>query len=219
MECTQWVVTVAPPPLGFFYKPVCPLRPNCFRYVYHVNDSCVEGFPNQILLMISILIHRHLFNVNILWLSLILLSLLFKRRRENVLDHTMMTWVFYQSHLLSKARKQAWEKKLPFWISVGSWAKTNDNLAAAWNTSRLVFWSAGSSYAFSQVRSTDYCLCKVHAENTLFPKFVNLGCCTSILPMMILLPGNKGLVSSTTTFSIVSRPSKWLPPTCIFKSI
>ena len=29
-----------------------------------------------------------------------------KRRRENVLDHTMMTWVFYQSHLLSEARKQ-----------------------------------------------------------------------------------------------------------------
>ena len=110
MECTQWVVTVASPPLGFFYKPVCPLRPNCFRYVYHVNDSSVEGFPNQILLMISILIHRHLFNVNTLWLSLILLSLLFKRRRENVLDHTMMTWVFYQSHLFFEARKQAWRK-------------------------------------------------------------------------------------------------------------
>ena len=132
MECTQWVVTVAPPPLGLFYKPVCPLRPNCFRYMYHVNDGCVEGFPNilssvdvhQILLVISILIHRHLFNVNTLWLSLILLSLLFKRRRENVLDHIMMTWVFYQSHLLPEARKQAWEKKLPFWISVGSWAKS-----------------------------------------------------------------------------------------------
>ena len=174
---------------------------------------------HQILLVISILIHRHLFNVNTLWLSLILLSVLFKRRRENVLDHTMMTWVFYQSHLLSKARKQTWEKKLPFWISVGSWAKTDHNLAAAWNTSRFVFWSAGSSYAFSQVRSTDYCLCKVHAENTLFPKFVNLGCCTCILPMMILLPGNKSSVSSATKFSIVSRPSKWLPPTCISKSI
>ena len=118
MECTQWVVTVAPPPLGFFYKPVWPLKHNCFRYMYHVNDGCVEGFPNilssvemhQILLVISILIHRHLFNVNTLWLSLILLSLLFKRRRENVLDHTMMTWVFYQSHLLSEARKQAWRK-------------------------------------------------------------------------------------------------------------
>ena len=132
MECTQWVVTVVPPPLGFFYKPVWPLKHNCFRYVYHVNDGCVEGFPNtlssvdvhQILLVISILIHRNLFNVNTLWLSLILLSLLFKRRRENVLDHTMMTWVFYQSHLLSEARKRAWEKKLPFWISVGSWAKS-----------------------------------------------------------------------------------------------
>ena len=108
---------------------------------------------------------------------------------------------FYQSHLLSKVRKQTWEKK--FWISVGSWAKTNDNLAAAWNTSRLVFWSAGSSYAFSQVRSTDYCLCKVHAENTLFPKFVNLGCCTCILPMMILQPCNRSLVFSATTLSIV----------------
>ena len=104
-ECTQWVVTVAPPPLGFFYKPVWPLKHNCFRYMYHVNDGCVEGFPNilssvdvhQILLVISILIHRNLFNVNTLWLSLILLSLLFKRRRENVLDHTMMTWVFYDS--------------------------------------------------------------------------------------------------------------------------
>ena len=29
-----------------------------------------------------------------------------------------MTWVFYQSLLLTTARKQVWEKKLPFWISV-----------------------------------------------------------------------------------------------------
>ena len=70
MECTQWVVTVAPPPLGFFYKLVWPLKHNCFRYMYHVNDGCVEGFPNipfsvemhQILQVISILIHRHWFN-------------------------------------------------------------------------------------------------------------------------------------------------------------
>ena len=113
-----------------------------------------------------------------------------------------MTWVFYQSHLLSKARKQAWEKKLPFWISVGSWAKTNDNLAAAWNTSRLVFWSAGSSYAFSQVRITDYCLCKADRIH-FFQIFVNLGCCTYILPIMILQPGKKSLVSSKTTSGIV----------------
>ena len=113
-----------------------------------------------------------------------------------------MTWVFYQSHLLSKARKQTWEKKLPFWISVGSWAKTNDNLAAAWNTSRLVFWSAGSSYAFSQVRITDYCLCKADRIH-FFQIFVNLGCCTYILPIMILQPGNKSLVSSKTTSGIV----------------
>ena len=33
--------------------------------------------------------------------------------------------------------------------------------------------------------------------------FVNLGCCTCILPIMILLPGNKSLVSSATTSSIV----------------
>ena len=65
---------MAPPPLGFFYKPVWPLKHNCFRYMYHVNDGCVEGFPNilssvdvhQILLVISILIHRNLFNVNTL---------------------------------------------------------------------------------------------------------------------------------------------------------
>ena len=122
---------MVPPPSGLFYKPVWSLKHNCFSYFYHVNDGCVEGFPNilssvdvhQILLVISILIHRHLFNVTTLWLSLILLSVC-KRRRENVLDHTTMTWVFYQSHLLTKARKQAWEKKLPFWISVSSWAKS-----------------------------------------------------------------------------------------------
>ena len=113
-----------------------------------------------------------------------------------------MTWVFYQSHLLSKERKQAWEKKLPFWISVGSWAKTNDNLAAAWNTSRFVFWSTGSSYAFSQVRSTDYCLCRADRIH-FFQIFVNLGCSTYILPIMILQPGNKSLVSSKTTSGIV----------------
>ena len=32
---------------------------------------------------------------------------------------------------------------------------------------------------------------------------MNLGCCTYILPIMILLPGNKSLVSSATTSSIV----------------
>ena len=30
----------------FFYKPVWPLKHNCFRYMYHVNDGCVEGSPN-----------------------------------------------------------------------------------------------------------------------------------------------------------------------------
>ena len=98
------------------------------------------------------------------------------------------------------SKKAGWEKK--FWISVGNWAKTNDNLAAAWNTSRLVFWSAGSSYAFSQVRITDYCLCKADRIH-FFQIFVNLGCCTYILPIMILQPGNKSLVSSKTTSGIV----------------
>ena len=28
--------------LGFFYKPVQPLKPNCFRYLYHVDDGCIE---------------------------------------------------------------------------------------------------------------------------------------------------------------------------------
>ena len=98
-ECTQWVVTVAPPPLGFFYKPVWPLKHNCFRYMYHVNDGCVEGFPNilssvdvhQILLVISILIHRDLFNVNTLWLSLTSLSWS-KRRREKKISWIMPWW-------------------------------------------------------------------------------------------------------------------------------
>ena len=40
---------------GFFYKPVWPLKHNCFRYMYHVNDGCVEGSPN---ILFSVKMHQ-----------------------------------------------------------------------------------------------------------------------------------------------------------------
>ena len=131
-ECTQWVVTVAPPPLvssinlfGLWSITVlgtCTMLMMAVLKVPQISSfllKCINW------LVILSLIHRHLFNVNTLWLSLKSLSWS-KRRREkkNVLDHTMMTWVFYQSLMLTTARKQVWEKKLPFWINVRSWAKS-----------------------------------------------------------------------------------------------
>ena len=60
-----------------------------------------------------------------------------------------------------------------------------------------VFWSAGSSYAFSQTSCTNHCLCKEESI-TFFLIIVktkekicefHLGCCVCILP--ISLPGKK----------------------------
>ena len=114
-----------------------------------------------------------------------------------------MTWVFYQSLLLTKARKQAWEKKLPFWISVRSWA---ESMIIKLLHEIPIYFGQLAVHIFS-LRWEQFTVFVKQREYTLQlgRKIGNLRCCACILPMMIVLPGNKSLVSSLTTSSFVNH--------------
>ena len=74
---------------------------------------------------------------------------------------------------------------------------------------RSVFWSAGSSNAFSQEGNTDHCLCNEERMHLFFISVTtkgkicefHVGCCACILS--ILIPGKKMLISSPTRKSSI----------------